>query len=40
MRSGCATSQEWSEWKNHPTHRDLAWWGNPITVSQDQIVEY
>ena len=64
---GCATSQQWSDWKGHPTHfasddhlrfsldtperatrimrtdmqkaRDQVWWGNPITVSQDQIVE-
>jgi len=65
---GCATSQQWSDWKGHPTHfasgdhlrfsldtperatritrtdmeraRGQASWGNPITVSQDQIVEY
>jgi hypothetical protein len=66
--SGCATSEEWATWKDHPTHfasgdhlffsvrnregsaarvtrndiakaRDESWWGKPITVSQEQILE-
>jgi hypothetical protein len=66
--SGCATSEEWATWKQHPTHfasgdhlyfsvrnreggaatvtrtdiakaRDEGWWGKPITVSQEQILE-
>ena len=66
--SGCATGEEWSTWKQHPTHfasgdhmffsvrnreggqarvtrtdigkaRDEGWWGKPITVSQEQILE-
>ena len=66
--AGCATSEEWTTWKQHPTHfasgdhlffstrnregaapkvtrqdiqqaRDQGWWGKPITVSQEQILE-
>ena len=65
--AGCATSQEWQTWKDHPTHfasgdhlafsmknsessprvtrkdivmaRDEAWWGKPITVAQERILE-
>ena len=66
--SGCATSEEWATWKQHPTHfasgdhlffsvrnkeggaarvtrtdiakaRDEGWWGKPITVSTEQILE-
>ena len=66
--SGCASSEEWRTWKEHPTHfasgqhmnfsvanregstprvkrtdialaRDEGWWGKPITVSQEQILE-
>jgi hypothetical protein len=66
--AGCATGEEWTEWKAHPTHfasgdhlffsvrnregstarvtrQDIAgarsegWWGKPITVSQEQILE-
>jgi hypothetical protein len=66
--TGCATGDEWTEWKAHPTHfasgdhlffsvrnregasarvsrQDIAsarsegWWGKPITVSQEQILE-
>ena len=65
---GCASSEEWRTWKEHPTHyasgdhgffslrnregksakvtrddiamaRDQAWWGRPITVSSEQILE-
>lgn len=66
--AGCATTEEWTTWKQHPAHfasgshigfsvmnragtppqvtrrdvalaRDEAWWGKPITVSQEQILE-
>lgn len=66
--TGCATGEEWTTWKTHPTHfasgehmffsvrnregaqaqvtrqditlaRNEGWWGKPITVSQDQILE-
>ena len=66
--TGCATSEEWATWKEHPTHfasgdhflfstrnrekgparvtrqdialaRDQGWWGKPITVSQEAILE-
>ena len=66
--SGCASSEEWQTWREHPTHfasgdhlffstrnsegsaprvtrQDIAmaryqgWWGKPITVSQEQILE-
>ncbi len=66
--AGCATSEEWATWKQHPTHfasgdhlffstrnkeggaarvtrqdialaRNEGWWGKPITVSQEQIIE-
>ena len=66
--AGCATGEEWTTWKSHPTHfatgehmffsvrnkegaapkvtrqdialaRDEGWWGKPITVSQEQILE-
>ena len=65
---GCASSDEWRTWKEHPTHyasgdhgffslrnregrsakvtrddiasaRDQGWWGRPITVSSEQILE-
>jgi hypothetical protein len=65
---GCASSEEWRTWKEHPTHyasgdhgffslrnregktakvtrddiamaRDQGWWGLPITVSSEQILE-
>ena len=66
--SGCASSDEWQTWKEHPTHfasgdhlffstrnaegsaprvtrqdialaRDQGWWGKPITVNTEQILE-
>ena len=66
--TACASSQEWTTWKEHPTHfasgehlsfsvrnpegrsprvtrRDVAlagteaWWGQPVTVGQEQILE-
>ena len=66
--AGCATSEEWQTWRDHPTHfasgshmwfstrnregttarvtrqdiamaRDQGWWGKPITVSQEAILE-
>ena len=66
--TGCASSEEWTTWREHPTHfasgehlffstrnregstarvtrqdiamaRDEGWWGKPITVSQEQILE-
>lgn len=66
--TGCATSEEWATWNQHPAHfasadhlffstrnregsaprvtrqdiamaREEAWWGKPITVSQEQILE-
>lgn len=66
--AGCATTDEWKTWREHPTHfasgehmgfsvrnregtaprvkrvdiakaRDEGWWGKPITVSQEQILE-
>jgi hypothetical protein len=66
--AGCASSEEWRTWREHPTHfasgdhmsfsvrnkeggtprvtrqdigkaRAEAWWGKPITVSQEQILE-
>ena len=66
--AGCASSEEWKTWKDHPTHfasgqhmtfsvknregakpivtrsdiakaRDEGWWGKPVTVSTDQILE-
>lgn len=66
--AACASSEEWTTWKSHPTHfasgehmafsvrnregtaakvtrvdiglaRDQAWWGKPITVGQEQILE-
>lgn len=67
--TGCATSQEWTTWKEHPAHfsssdhlffsvrnregrdrpavtrRDVAtareqgWWGQPVTVGQEQVIE-
>jgi hypothetical protein len=68
LAAGCASGEEWSTWKSHPTHfasgehmffsvrnteggqarvtrqdialaRDEGWWGKPITVSQEQILE-
>ena len=66
--AGCASSDEWAEWRSHPAHfasgshmgfsvrnregssprvtrddiamaRDQGWWGKPVTVSQEQILE-
>jgi hypothetical protein len=66
--AGCASTDEWRTWKEHPTHyasgdhgffslrnregksakvtrddiaqaRDQGWWGKPITVSSEQIIE-
>jgi hypothetical protein len=67
--TGCASSEEWTTWKTHPTHfasgehltfsvrnqgdatspkvtrkdvalaRDEGWWGKPVTVSQEAILE-
>ena len=66
--AGCASSEEWRTWKEHPTHyasgdhgffslrnregqtakvtrgdialaRNQGWWGRPITVSSEQILE-
>jgi hypothetical protein len=68
LLAGCASSEEWATWKQHPTHfasgehlvfsvrnregttprvtrenvalaRSEGWWGKPITVSQEQILE-
>ena len=68
LLTGCASSEEWQTWKEHPTHfasgdhmffstrnregsspkvtrqdiamaRDQGWWGKPITVSQESILE-
>ena len=69
LAAGCATTDEWGTWREHPTHfasgrhlefsmrnccdgtaqrvrrHDLAqasvegWWGKPITVPTDQILE-
>ena len=65
---GCASNEEWTTWKAHPTHfasgdhmffsvrnkegaapqvkrqdiamaREEGWWGKPVTVSQEQILE-
>ena len=65
---GCASSEEWQTWREHPTHfasgdhlffstrnreggsprvtradinqaRDQGWWGKPITVAQESILE-
>ena len=66
--TGCASSDEWATWKDHPTHfasgqhagfslrngnegrprvtrndvalaRSEGWWGKPVTVSSEQILE-
>lgn len=66
--AGCASSEEWRTWREHPTHfasgehmgfsvrnregaaprvaradiakaRDEGWWGKPVTVGQEQILE-
>jgi len=66
--TACATGEEWTTWKTHPTHfasgehmsfsvsnkegapakvtrneiamaREEGWWGKPITVGQEQILE-
>jgi hypothetical protein len=66
--AGCASNEEWSTWRQHPTHfastdhmvfsarnqgpaaarvtrkditvaRNEGWWGRPVTVSQEQILE-
>jgi hypothetical protein len=68
ITAGCATGDEWEDWRSHPTHfasgdhfgfsmrnregmnaavsrqdiaaaRDQGWWGKPITVNQEQILE-
>ena len=67
VTAGCATSQEWATWRQHPTHfasgehlsfsmrnsetaphvtrqdialaRDEGWWGKPITVGQERILD-
>lgn len=68
LATGCATSEEWTTWKEHPTHfasgdhlsfsvkhpegrqprvtradvsqaRDQGWWGKPVTVTQEAILE-
>ena len=68
LLAGCASGEQWSTWKEHPTHfasgdhmffsirnregtssrvtrddisvaRNQGWWGQPITVSQEQILE-
>lgn len=68
LATGCATSEEWATWKQHPTHfasgdhlsfsvknpegrqpqvtrnditqaRDQGWWGKPVTVTQEAILE-
>jgi hypothetical protein len=68
LAAGCATSEEWTIWRDHPSHfasgghlgfsvrnregtaprvrrhdvvlaRSESWWGKPITVSQEQILE-
>jgi hypothetical protein len=65
---GCATHEEWTTWREHPTHfastehmgfslrngkmstpnvtradiaaaRHEGWWGKPVTVAQEQILE-
>ena len=66
--TACATIEEWTTWRTHPTHfasgehmsfsvhntegapakvtrnevamaREEGWWGKPVTVSQEQILE-
>ena len=66
--AGCATREEWSTWREHPTHfasnehmsfslrngktaaprvrrediaaaREEGWWGKPVTVAQERILE-
>lgn len=66
--TGCATSEQWAEWREHSSHfasgdhlffsarnregasprvtrqdialaREQGWWGRPVTVSQEQILE-
>jgi hypothetical protein len=68
LAAGCASSNEWATWMNHPTHfasgqhagfsmrngsdakarvtrNDVAlaraegWWGKPVTVSSEQILD-
>jgi hypothetical protein len=68
LLAGCASGEQWSTWKQHPTHfasgdhlffsvrnrqgtenrvtrndisgaREQGWWGQPITVGQEQILE-
>lgn len=68
LATGCASSEEWATWKQHPTHfasgdhlsfsvknpegrqpqvtrnditqaRDQGWWGKPVTVTQEAILE-
>jgi hypothetical protein len=66
--AACATGEEWTTWRSHPTHfasgehmffsvrnttgaspqvtrteiakaREEGWWGKPVTVAQDQILD-
>ena len=68
LTTACATSQEWSEWSQHPSHfasgehlffsvrnragadarvsradidgaRAEGWWGQPVTVSSEAILQ-
>jgi hypothetical protein len=68
LTTACATSQEWSEWSQHPSHfasgehaffsmrnrsgtevrvtradidgaRTEGWWGQPVTVSSEAIIQ-
>jgi hypothetical protein len=68
LGGGCATTAEWTAWRDHPTHfasddhlsfsirdpdsaeprvtrhdltvaRQEAWWGDPVTVPQDRILQ-
>jgi len=68
LAAGCATHDEWTTWRQHPTHfasgdhlsfsvrhpegasatvtrkdvalaRDQGWWGKPVTVAQETILE-
>jgi hypothetical protein len=68
LTGGCASSQEWSEWSQHPSHfasgkhaffsirnragsdagvtradidgaRTEGWWGQPVTVSAETMIQ-
>lgn len=68
LAAGCASHDEWTTWRQHPTHfasgdhlvfsarnpegatprvsradvaqaRDQGWWGKPVTVAQEAILE-